>query len=140
MSSPNGDDSNRGTREQPWASPGYASRQLHPGDTLVILGGRYQLSEYDADILTPPSGTTEAWITIKGEEGNRPILVGRDNLLTAVSMDGVQYVRVENLEITHDDQANGEAGWFREGVEILARRPATSSFRTSTFTTWMNSA
>lgn len=116
---PNGDNANPGTREQPWASPGYGSRQLRPGDTLVILGGRYTLSEYDADILTPPSGRVSAWITISGEEGNRPILAGRDNLLTAINLSGVQYVRIANLEITHDDTASGEAAWFRDGVEIL---------------------
>lgn len=116
---PDGSDSNPGTREQPWASPGYASRQLRPGDTLVILGGRYTLHEYDADILTPPSGAPEAWITIQGEEGNRPILAGRENLMTAVNLAGVSYVRIANLEITHDETARGEAAWFRDGLEIL---------------------
>ncbi len=116
---PNGSDSNPGTRAQPWASPGYGSRQLRPGDTLIILGGRYVLSEYDADILTPPSGSAEAWITIQGEPGNRPILAGRENLLTAINLSGVQYVRIANLEITHDDQAQGRAAWFRDGLEIL---------------------
>ncbi len=116
---PNGDNANPGTRERPWATPGYGSRQLAPGDTLIILGGRYTLREYDADIITPPSGTASAWITIRGEEGNRPVLAGRDNLLTAINLSGVQYVRLENLEITHDDTATGEAVWFREGVEIL---------------------
>ncbi|MBC7226210.1 MAG: hypothetical protein H5T61_03135 [Thermoflexales bacterium] len=116
---PNGDNANPGTREQPWATPGYGSRQLAPGDTLIILGGRYTLREYDADILTPPSGTPAAWITIRGEEGHRPVLAGREDLLTAINLSGVQYVRVENLEITHDDTATGEAAWFREGVEIL---------------------
>lgn len=116
---PWGDNDNPGTREYPWATPGYGSRQLQPGDTLIILGGRYTLSEYDADIVTPPSGTADAWITIKGEAGNRPVLAGRDNLLTAIDLSGVQYVRVENLEITHDDQATGEAAWFRDGLEIL---------------------
>ncbi len=117
--SPQGDDSAPGTRQQPWASPGYASRQLAPGDTLVILGGRYTLREYDDDILTPPSGTAEAWVTIRGEEGNRPVLAGGENLLTAVNLGGAQYVRIENLEITHDDGAQGEAAWFRDGIEIL---------------------
>ena len=116
---PDGDNANPGSREQPWATPGYGSRQLAPGDTLIILGGRYTLREYDADIITPPSGTPDAWITIQGEEGRRPVLAGRDNLLTAINLSGVQYVRVQNLEITHDDQATGEALWFREGVEIL---------------------
>ena len=116
---PNGDNANPGTRERPWATPGYGSRQLQPGDTLIILGGRYVLSEYDADIITPPSGTANAWITIRGEEGNRPVLAGRDNLITAINLSGVQYVRIENLEITHDDTATGEALWFRDGLEIL---------------------
>jgi len=117
---PHGDNSNPGTREQPWATPGYGSRQLQPGDTLIILDGRYVLREYDADIITPPSGTANAWITIQGEQGHRPILVGRDHLITAIDLSGVQYVRIANLEITHDSQAQGEARWFREGVEILA--------------------
>ncbi len=116
---PNGDNANPGTRDQPWATPGYGSRQLAPGDTLVILGGRYTLSEYDADIITPPSGTADAWITITGEPGHRPVLAGRDNLLTAINLAGVQYVRIQNLEITHDDTASGEALWFRDGLEIL---------------------
>ncbi|RMG52508.1 MAG: right-handed parallel beta-helix repeat-containing protein [Acidobacteria bacterium] len=116
---PWGDNANPGTRDQPWATPGYGSRQLTPGDTLVILGGRYVLSEYDADIITPPSGTADAWITIKGEEGNRPVLAGRNNLLTAIDLSGAQYVRIENLEITHDATVRGEAAWFRDGLEIL---------------------
>ncbi len=116
---PHGDNRNPGTRDRPWATPGYGSRQLAPGDTLIILGGRYTLSEYDADIITPPAGAADAWITIRGEEGNRPVLAGRDNLLTAINLSGVQYVRVENLEITHDDTARGEAAWFRDGVDIL---------------------
>ncbi len=114
-----GNNSNPGSQAAPWATPGYASRQLQSGDTLIILGGRYTLSLFDDDIITPPSGTENAWITIRGEEGNRPILAGRDNLLTAVNLSGIQYVRLENLEITHDDQANGESGWFRDGLEIL---------------------
>lgn len=117
--SPTGNNANPGTRQQPWRTPGFASRQLSPGDTLMILGGRYVLSDYDADILTPPSGRADAWITIRGEENERPILAGRGNLLTAINLSGVQYVRIQNLEITHDDQAQGQVAWFREGIEIL---------------------
>lgn len=116
---PWGSNANPGTRQAPWATPGHGSRQLRPGDTLVILGGRYVLREDDADVVAPPSGTASAWITIKGEEGHRPVLAGRDNLATAVNLAGAQYVRIENLEITHDDTAAGEARWFRDGVAIL---------------------
>lgn len=112
--SPNGSDSNPGTFEQPWASPGYASKQLKPGDTLVILGGRYVLSQYYDDMITPPSGTPDAWIVIKGEEGNTPVLAGRNNLLAAIDLSNVSYVKIENLEITSDNGA-----LFREGVNAL---------------------
>lgn len=122
--SPSGNNANPGTRSQPWASPGYGSRQLHSGDTLVILGGRYILSEYDADILMPPSGRPDAWTVIRGESGTRPVLAGRDNLLTAIDLSGRSYVRIEHLEITHDIHAQGQAGWFRDGIEVLGA-PAT---------------
>ncbi|MBN1342028.1 MAG: right-handed parallel beta-helix repeat-containing protein [Phycisphaerae bacterium] len=120
---PDGNDANPGTQNQPWASPGYASRQLAPGDTLVVLAGKYVLSEFDADILTPPSGTQNAWITIKGQDGNRPVLAGRDDLSHAVDLSGASYVRLENLEITHDDQATGAAVYFRDGL-VVADSPA----------------
>lgn len=34
--SPAGNNSNPGTITQPWATPGYGTSQLQPGDTLVI--------------------------------------------------------------------------------------------------------
>lgn len=115
----NGNNDNPGTRNQPWATPGYGSRQLQPGDTLVIRGGRYVLSQYDEDIITPPSGTAGNWITIKGEEGHRPVLAGRDDLAMAVNLSGVSYMRMENLEITHDGQTSGESLFFRDGILIV---------------------
>jgi hypothetical protein len=89
---------------------------MQAGDTLIILGGRYVLSEWDADIITPPSGSADAWTVVKGEEGQRPILAGRDDLYSAVILEGRSYVRIENLEITHDAQASGPAGYFRGGI------------------------
>jgi len=113
--SPTGSNSNPGTLDRPWATPGYGSRQLRPGDTLIILGGRYILSQYDDDIIVPQySGNPNAWITIKGEEGDRPVLAGRDNLLTAIDLSGKSYIRIENLEITSDNGAQ-----FRDGIEAL---------------------
>jgi len=115
-----GNDANPGTLEAPWATPGYASRQLRAGDTLTILGGQYVLSTYDEDTIIPPSGTPEAWVTIKGEQGHRPTLAGRDNLQTAIYLEGVSYVRIENLEITHGEHANGDQMFFRDGVQIMS--------------------
>ncbi len=119
--SPNGSNSNPGTKERPWSTPGFGSRKLKPGDTLIVRAGKYILQKYDDDIITPSSGRENAWITIKGEEGSRPVLRGRDNLLTAINLSGVSYVRIENLEITHDPSAKGSAVFFRDGVEILSK-------------------
>jgi len=118
--SPSGNDGNDGSSPaKAWATPGYGSKQLKGGDTLIILGGAYVLSEYPDDMITPPeSGTAAAWTVIKGEAGHRPVLLGRDNLLAAIEISGLSYVRLENLEITHDPRASGQAIWFREGVEL----------------------
>lgn len=110
--SPDGRNSNPGTEDNPWATPGYASKQLQAGDTLIIRDGRYVLSEFYADMITPPnSGTQNAWIVIKGEDGSIPVLAGRNNLFSAIQLDGVNYIRIENLEITSDNGAH-----FREGI------------------------
>ncbi len=116
--SPNGNDANPGTFEAPWASPGYGSRQLSAGDTLVILGGRYVISQFDEDIMMPPSGTPEAWVTIRGEQGNRPVIAGRDNLFAAIVLGGRSYVRIQNLEITHDSTVGAPGLYFRSGIII----------------------
>ncbi|MCX5977563.1 MAG: right-handed parallel beta-helix repeat-containing protein, partial [Coprothermobacterota bacterium] len=107
---PQGSDNNPGTADLPWRNPGYGSRLLQPGDTLVLLGGRYSISRFDEDIMAPPDGTPTAWVTIRGETGNRPILAGSDNLFCAIFLSS--YLRVENLEITSDAGAP-----FRGGVD-----------------------
>ncbi|WP_297212825.1 MULTISPECIES: right-handed parallel beta-helix repeat-containing protein [Thermodesulfovibrio] len=122
--SPSGSNSNPGTKEKPWATPGYGSRKLKPGDTLIIQSGKYVLQKYEDDIIKPSSGRENAWIVIKGDEKARPVLAGRDNLLTAINLSGVSYVRIENLEITHDSSAKGGSVFFRDGIEIL-NKPAS---------------
>lgn len=104
-----GSNANPGTKEKPWAAPGYASRRLEPGDTLIISAGNYILSEYDEDIIKPQPGTGNAYITIKGEEGNRPVLMGKDNLSNAITLSS--YSIIENLEITSRSGAR-----FRDGI------------------------
>jgi len=116
--SPSGSDKNPGTADKPFASPGYASKLLQPGDTLIVKKGVYFMSEYWDDMITPEaSGTPGAWITIRGEDPNdRPALVGRNNLIAAVELGGKSFIRVENFEITSmlDDPYSGG---FRGGVE-----------------------
>ena len=41
--SPAGDDLNPGTRARPWKTLGYATEQLTPGQTLLLMDGEYRL-------------------------------------------------------------------------------------------------
>ena len=52
-----------GTAAQPWCSLGHASGVLLPGDTLIVRPGVYNES------VTPPSGSTTAYITYQGLPG-----------------------------------------------------------------------
>ncbi len=111
--SPTGNDSNLGTETQPWATPGYGSKQLQAGDTLIIKDGVYIMDTYYEDMITPlVSGTSTSWITIKGEDGKKPVLCGKDNLFSAIDISGKSYILIENLEIT---SYNGMP--FRGGIE-----------------------
>jgi hypothetical protein len=112
--STNGKDTYPGSKDKPWRSPAFGAKKLKPGETLIILGGRYVLGDYEKDIIRPPAGKADAWITIKGEDGKRPILAGRNNLLTGIELLGGGYIRIQNLEITSD---NGSQ--FRDGIEAL---------------------
>ncbi|NLJ50450.1 MAG: right-handed parallel beta-helix repeat-containing protein [Candidatus Atribacteria bacterium] len=98
-----GDNNNSGNRESPWRTPGYASRQLQPGDTLIILGGEYQIDNQEENQIKPASGTPSAWVTIKGEVGNRPIIKGKNNCPALIDLSGRSNIRVENLEFTNDE-------------------------------------
>lgn len=109
--SPSGNNSNAGTETSPWATPGYASRRLNPGDTLIIMPGTYSLSVYDDDIIIPSSGTESAWITIKGQSGTMPRLEGSGSLACAINLENASYIRIQNIEIT---SASGQI--IRDGI------------------------
>lgn len=111
----NGNNDNPGTRDQPWATLSFGAGKLNPGDTLVILGGKYVLSDFGEDIITPNSGNANAWVAVRGEEGNRPVIAGSNNLLTAIDLPGAHHVWIDNLEITSDNGAQ-----FRDAIEGLS--------------------
>lgn len=112
-----GKNTNPGTENKPWATPGFGSRQLKPGDTLIILEGKYILSKYDEDIITPHSGKPRAWIIIKGENAEqRPVLAGRNNLAELIQLSNVNHIKIENLEMTTD---KGEV--LRDGISAIEK-------------------
>ncbi len=113
-----GSDSNSGSQISPWRNPAYGAGRLNPGDTLIILGGRYIITEYD-DIIQPNSGNSSAYVTIEGEAGNRPILAGGQNLAALFFLSGAHFVKLRNLELTRNDPVPGSGGRCQNGIDIL---------------------
>ncbi|MBN2102939.1 right-handed parallel beta-helix repeat-containing protein [bacterium] len=109
--SPSGNNTDPGTSQHPWAAPGYGSKQISGGDTLIIQSGDYHLSVFWDDMITPPSGSAANWTVIQGEAGSRPVLSGSNNLFSAIDLSNGDYIKITNLEICSDNGA-----FFREGV------------------------
>ncbi len=110
--SPSGDDNNNGSESFPWKTPGYASRQLRPGDTLIIKKGEYIIQTFDSDIIKPSSGNSGNWVLIKGEDGVK--VKGENNIMTLLDLSNSSFVKIENLEFTNNNKS-----FVRDGVEIL---------------------
>jgi len=109
--SPSGNDSNSGSKSKPWLTPSFGVSQLLPGDTLIILGGKYILKNYPDDIISPPSGSKNKWIKIRGENGNRPKIVGENDLVSGFDLSNTSYVIIENIELKSNNRSK-----FRDGI------------------------
>lgn len=120
--SPDGSDSNPGTEESPFLSPAYGCGKMKAGDTLMLLPGTYVI-DAEADILRPKTGKSTGWIMIDGKiEGvKRPILAGRDGVRAAIDLAGKKFVKVANIEITHDTAATGDDVWFSDGITVQGK-------------------
>ncbi|MDG0812836.1 right-handed parallel beta-helix repeat-containing protein [Cohnella rhizosphaerae] len=95
-----GDDANAGSAEAPFQSFAKGVAQLQPGDTLVIRAGSYS----EALVLDGLTGTAQAPITIRGEEGANITASAYVNAPFwknfALSVTNSEYVRISNLNLT----------------------------------------
>jgi hypothetical protein len=105
----NGNDSNNGSVNSPWATPQHSSTVAQPGDTVIVEDGTYDLGS---------SGGTGDWRIAKGGTSGHPVtytaqhkwqakLVGQGSGdgTTAIGLAG-GYTIIENFDITGTD-ANG---------------------------------
>lgn len=78
----NGSDSNPGSFASPFLTVKKAARTttLNPGDTVYIRGGTYTgyANEIDLPAGTQNNGTSNALITVKAYEAERPVITGID--------------------------------------------------------------
>lgn len=103
---PDGDDANAGSESRPLATVQSALQKLGAGDTLYIRGGVYSLQ---SNIRINLKGSPDAWITIAGYPGEKPILDGsairgevadnNERDYTIVQFDSAAYIRVRNLHV-----------------------------------------
>lgn len=112
--SPAGSDTSNGSATHPWATMQHADRVVQPGDTVVVLNGKYS-----GDILLRSSGTVGSPITYVAQHKWQAKLVG------TTSGDGTAVIRVtgghliiKDFDITGSDAA---------GV-LLASSGASASF------------
>ncbi len=68
---PEGDNSNPGTQDRPWATLDYAVSQAQPGDVFVLRGGVYR---HSSTIKISRHGTVDKPITIVASPGEVPVL------------------------------------------------------------------
>ncbi|MFW6173208.1 MAG: hypothetical protein ACOC5T_05635, partial [Elusimicrobiota bacterium] len=111
--SPEGDDNASGNKQSPWKTPYISVQKLQPGDTLIFLDGEYIISEFD-EIMIIPGGKENAWITLKGEEGKMPTIIGINDLYSSMILSNVGYIKIENLEITSKNGAP-----FRDAINAI---------------------
>jgi len=79
----------------PPTSIGSMLPKLQPGDTLIIHSGTYG-RVWMANV----HGTPDAWITIKGADGEpRPVIVYNYRDKNVIDIAGVTYVKLQHLEI-----------------------------------------
>jgi parallel beta-helix repeat protein len=73
--STSGSDSGPGTEGEPFATIQKAVDRAHAGDTVIVRGGIYNVTE---SIIISNSGTKDNPITIKAYDGETPVIDGRD--------------------------------------------------------------
>ena len=99
--STSGDNSNDGSFQQPWATPGYGSKQMAPGDSLVILSGEYVMETYYDDMITPPSGYSGNPTVVTGQGSPLPEMQGTGSLFSCVQLeDYSSNIIVSNMVLT----------------------------------------
>ncbi len=93
---PGGNEDNPGTAAQPWPDFHTASRNVEPGDSILIRGGEYYINNENNRFRA--TGRRDAWIVIAGYPGEKPIFNAED--ATGAAMDiGGAYLHIQNLHV-----------------------------------------
>lgn len=92
--SPDGNDSDPGTLENPWRTLNGNSSRIHAGDLVYLRGGIYK--GQTLNILN--SGTKGKYITYKAYNKEKPVI--KDSLGWGIKVKSVQYIIIDGLTVT----------------------------------------
>ncbi|MCD4775835.1 MAG: T9SS type A sorting domain-containing protein [Candidatus Aegiribacteria sp.] len=96
-----GNNSNDGSINYPWATPGYGSKHISGGDSLIVLSGDYIMNLFYVDMITPPSGSSGSPTVIIGQGVTKPKMLGAGSLFSCIQLeDSTSFVEIINLELT----------------------------------------
>jgi parallel beta-helix repeat protein len=114
----NGNDSNPGTLDKPWATWQKGFSSLSPGDILYIRGGTYSPAasvvsgRYCGAGASGKRGSSGSVFTVMAYQGEKPVLdcrnlTGTSYDRTGILLSGCSYWVIKGLEITRADQSSG---------------------------------
>jgi parallel beta-helix repeat protein len=94
--SPDGSNTNPGTKAFPWASPSWAARTLTAGQTVLVSSGTYTDGMYITN-----SGAPGRPITFKAAPGATPKIEISDPNASGVLVVGAAYIRIQGLDFSY---------------------------------------
>ena len=115
--SPDGDDANDGTAEQPWGTIQHALDTLAPGEQVLVAGGTYA-----EDLDMSRSGTAEAPITIAAQTGETVVLepASESGDTYAIRFSGdASYARLQGFVIEGADGTSSTNVYFEGNAHDL---------------------
>jgi len=103
---PSGFDSNAGTSAStPWKTFEFAVARLNPGDTLVLLNGRYRKTANGHLSVTGKNGSSSNPITFKAQNQRLAHLDG-DGMTGTMRIDNSSYLVFDGLQVSSQDNPN----------------------------------
>lgn len=115
--SPNGSNQNPGTDGSPWKTFNYATKQLQPGDTLVLKDGTYNSSTgtgyFDVSCSSSANnGTLANPITVKAKH-ERKAWLKSDGADTPFKLVNCKHWNIEGLRVSSGDYIGGATDVFK---------------------------
>jgi len=133
---PSGDDSNPGTREQPWRTLAKAARTLKPGDGVFVREGTY-----NERLVPASSGAEGACIVYAAFPGELPVIDGAGLGLPEwgglVSIERKRYIVISGLKVTNAGPHPNNAGILVDSSEhVVIERNVTHNTVSSGIGVW----